>query len=312
MHTNHKVANLQRRHIQAHAQSRHCHHFSHLLTRPELLSIVEQSQPDHRERHYPPTKTLSMFMSQAMSADRSCQSVVNEAAVQHVVSGLPAHSTHTGGYCKARQRLPLTMVTELVRCSAKLMDGQLPAHWRWQGRAVRLIDGTTLSMPDTQENQVAFPQQRSQKEGVGFPICRVVVVICLASGAILDANVGPCKGKGSSEQTLLRQLLGSFNVGDIVLGDAYYASYFLLSELLSRGIDGVFEQLGARKKSTDFRTGQSLGKSDHLITYQKPKKPEWMSEKDYQCAPDKLTVREWAIKYLLQHCCRPMSIQNNH
>jgi hypothetical protein len=90
---------------------------------------------------------------------------------------------------------------------------------------------------------------------------------------------------GSDEQTLPRGMLDTLGEGDILLGDAFYPTYFLLCDLVRRGIAGVFEQYGARKRSTDFRTGKKLGPRDHLVTLTKPKrKPDWMSQEDYdQC-----------------------------
>lgn len=115
----------------------------------------------------------------------------------------------------------------------------------------------------------------------------------MASGAVLDASLGRFRGKGGDEQTLLRTMLDTLNRGDIVLGDAYYATYFLLCELQRRGIDGVFEQYGARRRSTDFRLGQSLGPEDHLVELTKPgNRPSWMSQTYYDNAPETLTVRE--------------------
>jgi hypothetical protein len=154
-----------------------------------------------------------------------------------------------------------------------------------------LVDGTTISMPDTVENQAVFPQSASQAPGLGFPQCRMVGIVCLASGAVLNAALGPCKGKGSDEQSLLRSLLPTLESGNLLLGDAFYATYFLLCALQAQGVDGVFEQHGARR--TDFRRGQSLGKRDHLIKLNKPeKKPDWMNQEDFDQAPNFLTVRE--------------------
>jgi hypothetical protein len=149
-------------------------------------------------------------------------------------------------------------------------------------------------MPDTLENQAAFPQPDSQAPGLGFPQCRMVGIMCLASGAVLDAALGPCKGKGSDEQALLRSLLPSLKPGNLLLGDAFYATYFLLCALQVQGVDGVFEQHGARR--TDFRRGQSLGTRDHLIKLKKPKKkPDWMRQEDFDQAPDCLAVRELRV-----------------
>jgi len=158
---------------------------------------------------------------------------------------------------------------------------------------VRLVDGATVTLPDTEENQAAFPQPNSQKPGLGFPICRVVALLCLGSGALLDAAMGPCEGKGSDEQSLLREMLDTLQSEDILLGDAFYATYFLLWELLRGGVDGLFEQHGARKRSTDFSKGEKLGVRDHLIVLPKPKKPDWMSQYEYDQAPATLTVREF-------------------
>jgi len=284
---------LQQRRVRSHASNSDPYTFFNLLTGPELLDRVDSLLPEHRERLFPPTETLSMFLSQALSADRSCQHVVNEAAVKRLFGGLPRASTHTGGYCRARMRLPLTMPASLVRHTGRMMSAQAPASWRWRGHPVRLVDGTTVSMPDTPENQAVYPQPRSQAAGLGFPLCRLVGLICLGSGAVLDAAVGGYRGKGSDEQTLLRTLLDTLEAGDLLLGDAYYASYFLLASLCERGVEAVFEQQGARRRSTDFRRGRRLGARDHLIELCKPKlKPAWMTETQYAQAPDTLTVRE--------------------
>ncbi|WPL21910.1 Transposase DDE domain protein [Thiorhodovibrio frisius] len=156
-----------------------------------------------------------------------------------------------------------------------------------------------MTMSDTEENQAVYPQPSSQKPGMGFPICRMVALICLGSGALLDAATGPCEGqcgsRGSDEQTLLRGMLDALAADDILLGDAFYPTYFLLCELVRRGVDGVFEQHGARKRSTDFKTGETLGARDHLLVLEKPKKrPDWMTQEQYAQAPETLKVREFA------------------
>jgi len=269
--------------------------FFNLLTSDVLLDKVEELLPGgHRERLYPPTETLSLFLAQAMNADRSCQHIVNQAALQRLAGGLSTGSTHTGGYCLARQRLPLDMVSTLTQHLGGLMDEQAPELWRWQGRRVRIIDGTTLTMPDTPANQAVFPQQRGQQPGLGFPICRLVGITCLASGALLNAAIGRFQGKGGNEQTLLRSIQDTFQTGDIVLGDAFFATYFFIAAMQAKGVDILMEQHGSRKRSTDFRRGQSLGTRDHVIVIDKPKKrPDWMSEAEYAAAPATLTLREF-------------------
>lgn len=293
MYSGRRTAIYQHRRLRFYAQDTDSYGFFNLLTGPELFETLESLLPEHRERLFPPTQTLSMFLAQAMSPDSSCQKAVNDAAVKRLVYGLKRCSTYTGAYCRARQRLPLEMVSTLCRQTGRMMSHGAPASWHWRGRPVRLVDGTMISLPDTPANQQPFPQPRSQKPGLGFPLCRLVGILCLGSGAILDAAVGGYRGKGSDEQTLLRGMLATLEAGDVLLGDALYATYFLLCELQRRGVDGVFEQHAARKRCTDFRQGTRLGSRDHLVELTKPKvKPDWMSPEQYDQAPASLTVRE--------------------
>ena len=270
--------------------------FFNALTDQGMFEKLESLLPEYRERVYTPTDTLSMFLSQALNADRSCQNAVDDWFMSRQGSGLRQVSTNTGAYCRARKRLPIEMIKELVRHSGKQLTERLPEQWKWKGRDVMLVDGTTLSMPDTPQNQSVYPQPNTQQPGVGFPLCRLVGFLNLSSGAVIDVAFGPCEGKGSSEQSLLRGLLDNLNKGDVLLGDAFFPSFFLLWALQSMEIDCLCEQMGGRKRSTDFRTGESLGPRDHLITYAKPKvKPDWLSQSDYDAAPDNLSVRELRV-----------------
>jgi hypothetical protein len=293
MHDAIRNARARQRQIRSQVRNSDAYGFFNLLTGPELFDQVESLLPQHRERRFPPTETLSMFLAQALSADRSCQKAVDEAAIRRLATGLAPCSTHTGAYCRARMRLPMEMVHTLAGYVGQWVTGHAPDTWHWRGRPVRLVDGTTLAMPDTPANQAAYPQPGSQKPGLGFPLCRMVCLVCLGSGAVLQAAIGHYRGKGGDEQSLLRSILDTLERGDLLLGDAFYATYFLLCTLRERGIDAVFEQHGSRQRTTDFRCGQRLGVRDHLMLLPKPAiKPDWMSQADYEQAPQSLTVRE--------------------
>jgi hypothetical protein len=282
------------------------------LTGPELLQITETYSPEHRERLYTPTVTLSMFMGQAMNADGSCQQAVNSWAVRRAAEGLSECSSRTGAYCKARQRLTVRMVQELTRKSGRMLSERAVRGWLWQGRTVKLVDGTGITMPDTEDNQRVFPQLSTQAAGVGFPIARFVGVICLATGAVIDAAIGPFCGKGNSELGLLRQLQGAFARGDIMLGDAFYCNYFLIAMQIAAGVDVLFAQNGAR--ITDFRRGQPLGVRDHVVAWPKPvTRPQWMSEQQYRAFPDQLTVREVKVanRVLVTTLLDPQQVSKN-
>ena len=265
--------------------------FFNVLTGPELLEITEKALPEHRERLYPPTVTLSMFVRQALAADPSCQRAVNGWAASRAAEGLSMQSVRTGGYCRARARLPLSMVQALTLESARQLEQRALRSWRWRGRAVKLLDGSGFSMPDTPDNQAAYPQPSSQAAGVGFPLARLACVMCLASGAILAAASGPHEGRGHSELDLSRTLLAAFSSGDVLIADALYANYWFVADLIAAGVDFVFEQHGSR--ATDFRRGERLGARDHLVDWVRPAGvPAWMSRERYRAYPPKIRLRE--------------------
>jgi hypothetical protein len=267
--------------------------FFNVLTSPKLLQHVEAHLPEHRERKFPPTLTLSMFLGQVLSADGSCQSAVDEALVTRLLGQEHTGSASTSAYCQARARLPESMLRALVRQSAVLLNTPTPQHWLWRGRHVKLVDGSTVLMADTVQNQRCFPQFHQQKAGAGFPVARMVGVISLAHGAVLDVAMGPYRGKGTGEHALFRSLSECFVAGDVMLADAYYCSYFLIAQMLNRAVDVVFEQHGGR--TTDFRRGEALGVRDHRVRWPKPARPEWMSEEEYLAYPDEITVREMKV-----------------
>ena len=215
----------QQRHFAKRAKNIDANHFFNLLTDPRMLEVVEAHLPEHRERQFPPTLTLAMFLGQIMSADGSCQNAVNGATVARLLAGMSPGSVNTSGYCQARQRLPHAMIGTLARQSGALLGEQTPPAWLWQGRPVKLVDGTTVSLPDTPENQARFPQHGQQEPGVGFPLARLVGVIALSHGAVLDANIGPYQGKGTGEHGLFRGLRQCFVEGDVMLADSYFCSY---------------------------------------------------------------------------------------
>ena len=294
MYPSHRPVTGQQQRVRHYVRSADSYALFNMLTAPQLFDRVEALLPEHRERLFPPTETLSLFLAQALSADGSCRQVVNDAMVKRVIGGLKPGSTATGGYCRARARLPVEMISSLARHAGGVIAEGAASWWHWRGRPVRLIDGATVTLADTEANQAAYPQPSSQKVGLGFPICRVAALLCLGSGALIDGASGPCVGKGGDEQSLLREMLDSLTAGDILLGDAFYATYFLLWELIHGGVDGLFEQHGSRKRSTDFRQGEILGVRDHLIVLSKPKKkPDWMSQYEYDQVADTLKVREF-------------------
>lgn len=234
--------------------------------------------------------TLWAFVTQVVSESKSCLAAVARVLVWLTAVGRQVCDAGTGAYCKARAKL-----TELfLRCLAcdvgRQLEEQALDAWRWHGKRVVLVDGSTLSMPDTEANQEAYPQARSQRPGVGFPIVRWVALMSLATGAVLDSAFGPYRGKQTGETALFRSLLASLLPGDVILADRYYCSYWMVALLQAQGVDVVFRK--HQQRHTDFRCGRRLGHNDHIVTWNKPQRPQWMDQETYAAIPDTLALRE--------------------
>lgn len=264
-----------------------------LLGQAELESWIERYSAGCRQRIYSPLITLGLFIDQVMSADQSCQDAVARGVSARVAQGEKPCGLNNGPYCKARQRLALPLLKELCDVLGGRLTKAQPSSWRWRGREVKLIDGTTLSMPDTAPNQQAYPQVSQQKAGLGFPIVRMVGIISLGCGAVLEWALGPCEGKKSGETSMLWHMGAGLGVGDIVLADRYYAGYFMLARLLSQGVDVVTRQHQLRH--TRFQRGEHLGKCDHVVFWPRPPRPAWMDKDTYAAMPETLRLRECRV-----------------
>jgi hypothetical protein len=234
--------------------------------------------------------TLWAFLAQVLSKEKACVAAVARVLVLRLALGLPPCAEETGAYCKARAKLPERFLQRLTLDGGQAVERAAPASWLWQGRHVLLADGSTLSMPDTPRNQAAYPQPRTQKPGLGFPIARVVVLLALATAALTGAAIGPYVGKNQGEPALLRTLRAQWHAGDVLLGDRYYACYWLVAWAAARGMDVVFRQHHRRRY--DFRRGLRLGPDDHVVVWSKPKRPAWLDAETYAALPATLTVRE--------------------
>lgn len=267
--------------------------FANVLPTQEVLSLVSAQVGRYRNRLYPPLTTLRLFIGQVLSEDQACQDVVGRRLSERVAANESGCGLNTGPYCQARGRLPLAIAQRLYQRVGKALEARMPAAWCWRGRRVKLFDGTTVSMPDTVQNQSAFPQSPEQAPGVGFPIARVGGLIGLASGAMLGHVVSACAGKGSGEQSMLRELLPLIEARDVLLADALLATWWIIAEVRARGADVVMVQHGSR--ITDFSQGKSLGGKDHVVEWPRPARPQWMSVEDYRRYPPTLCMRELEI-----------------
>jgi hypothetical protein len=268
--------------------------FADVLGSAPIEQALRDEKVTFRDRLFAPLVTLWVFLSQVLDPDPSCRQAVARFVAWRAACGLPACSADTGAYCKARQRLPEGLLARLTRSTGRQLQNQAPADWRWHGRTVKVVDGSTLSMPDTPDNQKAYPQMRCQKPGVGFPIVRLVVLFSLTVGTVLDAALGRYQGKHTGELALWHSLGDALEPGDVLLGDRHYCTYWEIARALACGAE-VVTRLHQRRRA-DFRRGRRLGPGDHRVVWPKPPRPEWLDDDAYAHLPDWLVVRELHVQ----------------
>jgi Transposase DDE domain len=247
------------------------------------------------DRVFSPLVTLWVFLGQVLSADHSCRAAVARLIAHRLARGRRPCSAETGAYCQARQRLPESFFAGVACSVGRGLDDQADRRWRWKGRRVYLFDGTTVTMPDSRENQAAYPQVYNQKPGLGFPIARIGAVISLACGAVV--NLGFCQyaGKGQGEVSLLRRLWDVLRTGDVLLGDRLLANWATIVLLRQRGVELV-GRLNTAHRRADFRRGRRLGPDDHLVRWAKPTSIRSLDREAYHALPGFITVRETRVR----------------
>ena len=267
--------------------------FASVLEAESIQQVFQEEQALFGQEDIFSTEVvLWAFLAQMLRDGKgiACAAAVADIAAYQLQTGQRPPSGDTGDYCRARAKLKLTALQRLVREGAQQLEYQVDGSWLWMGLHAKLVDGFTFTMPDTPENQAAFPQNPAQRPGVGLPIARVCAVLSLATASLWDLAVGPYEGKETGESALLRGLLGTFEKDDVVVFDRHYCS-FLMVALLAQGGQHVCARLHQRRHS-DFRRGRRLGPGDHLITWTRPKKPAWMAQPQYDQMPETLTLRE--------------------
>jgi hypothetical protein len=283
------------RHVQAELeglQSAGALPFRQLLDAKRIREALERAGIKFRERIFDPMTTLWAFLSQAVaSKDSSCEDAVSRVLAERVANNQPACSTDTSSYCKARSRLPEALIADLARETGQGLAREAEAEWLWKGRSVKLVDGSTGEMEDTPENQAEYPQSRKQKPGLGFPMLRMVVLISLAVGTVLECAMGACRGKNTGEQNLFRQMWDGLKPNDIVLGDRLYDSYRDIAALKARGVDCVFGKNASR--AVDFRSGRKLGPNDRVVEWRRPKYDgnRFESRQEWEALPETMEMR---------------------
>ena len=265
--------------------------FTDVLSEGTIAPALEAIEACWKDRVYTPLVTLWVFLGQVISADHSCRSAVARLIAHRISQGQGTCSSKTGAYCQARKRLPEKFFSAVACLVGRALDSKVDPKWLWKGRRVYMFDGTTVTMPDTPENQQAYPQLYNQKPGLGFPIARIGAITSLSCGAIV--NLGFCRyaGKGQGEVSLLRRMWDILRPGDILLADRLMSNWTGIVMLKERGLELV-SRLNKANRKADFRRGKRLGKDDHIVRWRKPNSIRSVDRKTYNLLPDSVTVRE--------------------
>jgi hypothetical protein len=265
--------------------------FADILTEASIRDVLNEHGVQFRDRVFSPITTIWGFLSQVLSEDHSCRDAVSRIIAHRAASGDQVCSPNTASYCNARSRLHTRVLSTLATRTAQELQASIDDQWKWNGRSVYIFDGSTVSMPDTPENQQPYPQVPQQAAGLGFPLARIGVLLSLATGACHDLEIAPYQGKGTGEKNLLRRMYDTLQSGDVVLADALFDDYFLAWELRRRGVEIVacaqYERVGTRiaQSSPD----------DDILVWERPNKPRGMTGEEYRSYPKTLTMRQVTV-----------------
>lgn len=250
---------------------------------PGLLSQADEGV-NSRDRIYSVWCTFFAFLYQVLNPKTSCREVVVQIRAMAALTGFGCVKAATGAFCQARRRLPLETLQRARAAAASHAQKSAPS---WHGLDPKVIDGTTIRLADTAENQAEYPQSTSQKPGCGFPIMKLVAVFSLTTGVLLDYAKGNLH---KAEMRLLKSLLSIFKPGDLVIGDRGFCSYALMALLFKRNVPTLMRL--PKSRGPDLRCGKRLGKGDRLILWRRPTpKPCWMPGYLWRQIPVELTVR---------------------
>jgi hypothetical protein len=258
---------------------------------PKIVEgALERHKLDWRERIYTPWTTLTAFVNQVLSQDQCCKQVVRWLMAHRLRRGEEVCAPTTSSYCEARSRLPEQFYSDLVKETGRRASAEAPEAWLFKTRPVKVLDGTTVSMPETEANVEEYPLADPDRKGISYPIARLLVIFSLSVGTVLDYMIRPYQGKGTGELSMFTQLSDTFEPGEIALGDRAFCSYGHVALLRKRSVDVLVKLNKSRDPNLEFV--KRLRKNDDLYRWHKPKeKPETLTDEEWDSLPDEILVR---------------------
>ena len=261
--------------------------FADILTETSIRDVLKEHGVKYRDRVFSPVTTIWGFLSQVLSEDHSCRDAVSRIIAHRAASGHTICSPNTTSYCNARSRIVTDVLSTLAMRTAEELQNSIADQWKWNGRSVFIVDGSSVSMPDTPENQRMYPQVPQQAKGLGFPLARITVLLSLATGACHDLAIASYQGKGTGEKNLFRRMYDTLKPGDVVVADALFDDYFIICELFKRKIDIVAR---VQHERVDTQIAESSPEGD-IVIWHRPNKPRGMTGAKYRSYPKTFVMR---------------------
>ena len=250
-----------------------------------------------RERPYSLHRTFWCFVWQMLNEHASCREVVRQLQAVLVLQGAAPLDEGNSGYCQARARLPLDLLEKTLADTARCADRQVAPTAFLQGRPVKVIDCTTLTLPDTAENQQLYPQPKFQRPGCGFPIMKLMVIGSLRGAGVLQTVRG---NYYQHEMRLFHADKPSLAPGEIVIYDRAAGHFVGAVQARAQGADLISR---VAKRQIDWRRGRRLGHGDRLVVWTKTlNKPKYLSEREWDELPDRITVRVVRVRVTQKGC----------
>jgi hypothetical protein len=274
------------------------------ISEQAIENAVREAGRQWRDRKLNPITTVQLFFLQILYGNAACNFLPHLARRKFTGSA----------YCTARGKLPLeALETLLTRATAKMAHAARDAGL-WLGHRLFFVDGSSFSMPDTDELREHFGQPGGQTKGCGFPTASWLALVHFGSGLFQKAIAGPLRHHDMSGVT---QIHPELKPGDVLLGDRAFCSFAHLALLVSAGIHGIFR--AHQKLNIDFTPGRAhkssrpksartkglpssrwitqLGAMDQIVEWFRPTdRPEWMSVEAFAALPATLRVRELRYK----------------
>ncbi|OUL22210.1 IS4 family transposase [Nostoc sp. 106C] len=262
--------------------------FQKLLPESQIEQAIKELSIKYRHRLFDPFVTLWAFLSQVLDVDKSCHNTVSRVIAWLATENVEIPSTDTSAYCQARKRLPEQLLQKLFEESGESLEIMVTPEHLWCGRHVQVIDCSTVSMPDTLENQKSYPQSNSQKLGCGFPIAKIGVLFSLATGAAIALVIDVLN---TNDIKLARRLYQFLKPFDVLLGDSAFCSYADFLEICRCNCDAVIRKHNSRCQK--LKGGVIVGQNDKIVTWHKPRtRPKALTLEEFAALPKMLQVRE--------------------